>query len=123
MSADNSIYSGWKNAQWADYIQQVENSFEEVSDASGVGVLGEQETALLIDHTLLKLDATPEQIDNLCDQAKEYGFKVSIKVISISCMPLPEIMAKTSIPFNRAVCHVQTLPRDVFGCAAGFEYY
>lgn len=27
-----------------------------------------------IDHTLLKLDATPEQIDNLCAEARVHGF-------------------------------------------------
>ena len=29
-----------------------------------------------IDHTLLKPDATPEQITALCEEAREYGFKV-----------------------------------------------
>ncbi|MCJ1474532.1 hypothetical protein MMC13_003190 [Lambiella insularis] len=32
-------------------------------------------TARYIDHTLLKLDATEDQIDRLCDEAKEYSFK------------------------------------------------
>ena len=31
---------------------------------------------LAIDHTLLKPDATPAQIDVLCDEAIRYGFKV-----------------------------------------------
>lgn len=31
---------------------------------------------LAIDHTLLKQDATPAQIDALCDEAIEYGFRV-----------------------------------------------
>ena len=31
---------------------------------------------LAIDHTLLKQDATPAQIDVLCDEAIKYGFKV-----------------------------------------------
>jgi deoxyribose-phosphate aldolase len=30
--------------------------------------------ASMIDHTLLKAEATPEQIDQLCDQALEHGF-------------------------------------------------
>ena len=37
---------------------------------------GSLEFAKLIDHTLLKLDATPEQIDALCDEARKYQFKV-----------------------------------------------
>jgi hypothetical protein len=32
--------------------------------------------ASYIDHTLLSLDATPGQIDKLCDEAKEYSFAV-----------------------------------------------
>ena len=34
------------------------------------------EFAAYFDHTLLKLDATAAQIDQLCEEAKEYGFKV-----------------------------------------------
>ena len=30
--------------------------------------------ARLVDHTLLKPDATPEQVEKLCDEAREYGF-------------------------------------------------
>lgn len=33
-----------------------------------------QDVSTLIDHTLLKPDATREQIMNLCEEAKEYGF-------------------------------------------------
>ncbi len=32
------------------------------------------ELARLIDHTLLKPDATADQIDRLCDECREYGF-------------------------------------------------
>ncbi len=32
--------------------------------------------SLALDHTLLKQDATPPQIDALCDDAIKYGFKV-----------------------------------------------
>lgn len=32
--------------------------------------------AQTIDHTLLKPDATAEQIDRLCEEAKRFGFKV-----------------------------------------------
>jgi deoxyribose-phosphate aldolase len=35
----------------------------------------DRELAGMIDHTLLKPDATAEQIANLCWEAKEYGFK------------------------------------------------
>jgi hypothetical protein len=39
-----------------------------------------------IDHTLLSLDATPEQIDTLCKEAKEYKFKASVSYIVSSNM-------------------------------------
>lgn len=37
-------------------------------------VVGARELAKLIDHTLLKPEATPEAIDRLCAEAREYGF-------------------------------------------------
>ena len=33
-----------------------------------------QQVARLIDHTLLKPEATPAQIEQLCDEAARYGF-------------------------------------------------
>lgn len=38
--------------------------------------LGTEAFAKCIDHTLLKLNATKEQIDVLCEEAKKYNFKV-----------------------------------------------
>lgn len=32
--------------------------------------------AKTIDHTLLKLEASEEQVDSLCEEAKRYNFKV-----------------------------------------------
>lgn len=32
----------------------------------------------MIDHTLLKLDATKEQIDKLCEEARKHDFKVDL---------------------------------------------
>lgn len=42
--------------------------------------------ALTVDHTLLKPDATPSQVDMLCDEAIKYGFKVSGRPL-IKCCP------------------------------------
>ncbi|KAL9100971.1 MAG: hypothetical protein Q9163_003713 [Psora crenata] len=36
---------------------------------------GFEYVAQIIDHTLLKLDATEEQVDSLCEEAKRYNFK------------------------------------------------
>ncbi len=38
------------------------------------GVMNREEVARLIDHTLLKPQATPVQVEQLCDEARRYGF-------------------------------------------------
>src|SRR3989339_1139850 len=45
--------------------------------AAGIGVGGDlpdRDIARMIDHTLLKPDATPDEIKVLCAEAKEYNF-------------------------------------------------
>lgn len=42
--------------------------------------------ALTVDHTLLKPDATPSQVDMLCDEAIKYGFKVFGRPL-LKCCP------------------------------------
>jgi deoxyribose-phosphate aldolase len=45
--------------------------------AAGIGVGGElidKEIARMIDHTLLKPDATPDEMKKLCEEARTYGF-------------------------------------------------
>ena len=37
--------------------------------------VGTEAFAKTIDHTLLKLEATGEQVDNLCEEAKRFNFK------------------------------------------------
>jgi hypothetical protein len=39
---------------------------------------GSAEFAAYFDHTLLKLDATAEQVDKVCDEARQWGFKVHL---------------------------------------------
>lgn len=45
-----------------------------------------EELAKYVDHTLLKLDATEEQIDGLCAEARGWGFKVGFVVDSCALM-------------------------------------
>lgn len=59
----------------------VETKVTEVDNTSSTNYAPEITTAdktfaLTIDHTLLKPDATPTQVDKLCDEAVKYGFKV-----------------------------------------------
>ncbi|KAF2751707.1 aldolase [Sporormia fimetaria CBS 119925] len=70
----------YTNAEWA---KQIAETVKKVGlDGSGVQVAkceapkaGSREFAKLIDHTLLKLDATQAQIDGLCAEARTEGFK------------------------------------------------
>ena len=47
----------------------------ELAPLSTVSDSGDPKLAAAIDHTLLKPDATPEQIDCLCEEAIHFGFK------------------------------------------------
>lgn len=77
------------NDQWASAIQAKINELASTTDPDDIlnaletpfsRVISPQDPKLplAIDHTLLKPDATAHQIDELCEQAIKYGFKVSI---------------------------------------------
>lgn len=54
---------------------QQENLLDTSSGSAGTqSIIKPAELAELIDHTLLKPEATKEQIDTLCEEAKEYSF-------------------------------------------------
>ena len=55
-------------------ISQVKNSPAPISSTKTP--LTNYQLAQTIDHTLLKPDATPSQIDDLCDEAIKHHFKV-----------------------------------------------
>ena len=53
----------------------VQNGAERIAAGPGIGdILADKELARKIDHTLLKPDATADQIKALCDEAKKYDF-------------------------------------------------
>lgn len=74
------------NADWESFIQAKISevlSFDPSVDAQPTDLASATNASdprfpLAIDHTLLKQDATPAQIDVLCDEAIEHGFKVRI---------------------------------------------
>jgi hypothetical protein len=74
------------NAEWESFIQAKISevlSFDRSVDSqpthlASVNNASDPRFPLAIDHTLLKQDATPAQIDVLCDEAIKYGFKVHI---------------------------------------------
>ncbi|PPQ89199.1 hypothetical protein CVT25_001268 [Psilocybe cyanescens] len=68
--------------EWSNFIQikvaevLAQDSFiEESTPLSSLTAPNDPRFPLTIDHTLLKQDATPSQIDMLCDEAIQYGFK------------------------------------------------
>jgi deoxyribose-phosphate aldolase len=53
----------------------INNGAERIAAGIGVGnELVDKDIARMIDHTLLKPDATPEEIKKLCDEARTYNF-------------------------------------------------
>lgn len=70
------------NTQWAEWIVSQTNSIPsgvKDIDKSLLSITSPDTTfAATIDHTLLKPDATPGAIDELCAQAIKFRFKVSL---------------------------------------------
>jgi deoxyribose-phosphate aldolase len=68
------------NEKVSEVLQNISASELPVNGAPLASITGPQDPRfpLAIDHTLLKQDATPAQIDILCDEAIAYGFKARI---------------------------------------------
>lgn len=65
----------YTDAEWLEMIEQTERNLPSVPvEYKAVSILS-QDFAKAIDHTLLKLDATKEQIDLLCIEARAHNFK------------------------------------------------
>jgi deoxyribose-phosphate aldolase len=72
------------NEEWASLVKEKVSEVSRLPDfqrATSASTLSNDQLALMIDHTLLKPDATPAQIDELCDQALQYKFKVRETVL------------------------------------------
>lgn len=52
----------------------ISNGAERIAASIGVGGYVDKEVARMIDHTLLKPDATPQEIKKLCEEARTYNF-------------------------------------------------
>ena len=62
--------------EWEAIIAEAERKLPKTFKTYEAPKPGTVEFAKYIDHTLLKLDATEEQIDQLCKEARQYEFKV-----------------------------------------------
>lgn len=64
--------------EWLAIIGQAQRSVSSTRMQYKAPNIGTKEFAKMIDHTLLKLDATKEQIDKLCEEARKHDFKVDL---------------------------------------------
>jgi hypothetical protein len=76
------------NEQWKAELDEIAaiyeaNKTQTAEPTSKTEDLSLKQLAGYFDHTVLKLDATGEEVDKLCDEAKQYGFAVSNSLISI----------------------------------------
>lgn len=70
--------------EWLDIIDRAQKSMPDTTiHQYKAPNIGTKEFAKTIDHTLLKLDATREQIDKLCEEAKFHDFKVRLSKPSV----------------------------------------
>lgn len=69
---------GQSNKYWLNLIAEIQKDIRPSATRNYQPILND--LAQYIDHTLLKLDTTPAQIDTLCDEAIEYSFKVQIMI-------------------------------------------
>ena len=75
---DDKAYTRFSRQEWSAFIDAAEKRIPEPSEKFDAPEIGTAQLAKYIDHTLLKLDATEEQVDQLCKEAKEYNFKVGL---------------------------------------------
>ena len=64
--------------EWLAIIDQAQKRVPSTRVQYKAPNIGTKEFAKTIDHTLLKLDATKEQIDMLCEEARKHDFKVHL---------------------------------------------
>ena len=68
--------TGYTNDEWVSIIKDAQVHVPDEKRTYKAPMIGSVEFAEYIDHTLLKPDATKEQIDRLCEEAMKFDFKV-----------------------------------------------
>lgn len=71
--------------EWLTIIDRAKDNFQSISVDYKAPNIGTEAFAKSIDHTLLKLDATKEQIDKLCEEARRHNFKVLFPIRYFQC--------------------------------------
>lgn len=68
----------YTNAEWTSIIADFERDIDTEEGLHPSPAVGRVDLAKAIDHSLLKLDATSKQIDELCAEARVAGFAVCL---------------------------------------------
>jgi deoxyribose-phosphate aldolase len=63
---------------WRALISEINEQIKTQADELIPTNAAPHSIAPYIDHTILTLDATPDQIDQLCEEAKKYSFAVRV---------------------------------------------
>lgn len=69
----------YTQSEWRAIIDQAEKDHSNSAIQYKTPTIGSLDFAKCIDHSLLKLEATRDQIDQLCEEAVRYDFKVGGK--------------------------------------------
>ena len=86
------------NDEWLALFTQAEKGLSDSPIVYSIPQPGSDLLAMMIDHTLLKLDATEQQIDALCKEAREFKFKASD--ISFMYFALPSLQTSMYLIYD-----------------------
>ena len=70
--------ASYTQAEWCAVIDEAEKDISGSFPEYKAPIPGSPGFAMCIDHTLLKLDATKDQIDELCEEARRLDFLVRL---------------------------------------------
>ena len=77
---ENNMTTRYTQAEWGTIINEAEKDIPSSFPEYKAPILGTPDFANCIDHTLLKLDANKNQIDELCEEAKTHQFRVRSQI-------------------------------------------
>lgn len=75
-ASDETMTTRYTQSEWRTIIDDAERDLPSSFPLYKAPSLGTPDFAKCIDHTLLKLEATKEQIDELCEEARRHEFVV-----------------------------------------------
>lgn len=80
LEKEHSMTTRYTQAEWGTIINEAEKDIPSSFPEYKAPILGTPDFASCIDHTLLKLDANKDQIDELCEEARRHQFRVRTQI-------------------------------------------